>query len=90
VIGTVTSPELAHLAPLAAKQLDDNKVTPGVMGFIVFAVIGLALWYLMKNMNKQFTKVNFEQAPPDPTPKASAEAEDHTETAPADETKTKA
>jgi hypothetical protein len=90
----VTSPALVHLAPLAAKELDDNKVTPGVMGFLVFAVIGLALWYLMKNMNKQFTKVNFEEAPEEPP--ASAEgtegvgADESTAPAPAGESKTKA
>lgn len=52
----------AHLVPLA-KDLDENKVTPGVLGFIVFAVIGVALWLLMKSMNKQFTKVSFEHEP---------------------------
>ncbi|MEU4208672.1 hypothetical protein AB0F13_01490 [Streptomyces sp. NPDC026206] len=51
-----------HLVPLA-KDLDQNKVTPGVLGFIVFAVIGGAVWLLMKSMNKHMKKVNFEEAP---------------------------
>ncbi|MEV5505768.1 hypothetical protein [Streptomyces orinoci] len=50
-----------HLMPLA-KDLDQNKVTPGVLGFIVFAVIGGAVWLLMKSMNKHMQRVNFEEA----------------------------
>ena len=48
------------LVPLA-KELDENKVTPGVLGFIVFALLGGAVWMLMKNMNKQFTKIDFDE-----------------------------
>ncbi|MFC6062520.1 hypothetical protein [Streptomyces ochraceiscleroticus] len=53
---------MTHLVPLA-KDLDENKVTPGVLGFIVFAVIGGAVWLLMKSMNKHMRKVDFEQQP---------------------------
>ncbi|MFI6339712.1 hypothetical protein [Streptomyces sp. NPDC050535] len=54
---------LTHLVPLA-KEVDENKVTPGVLGFIVFAVMALAVWGLMKSMNKHMGKVNenFEAA----------------------------
>lgn len=57
-----TSPALTHLVPLAA-ELDQNKVTPGVLGFVVFALIGGAVWLLMKSMNKHMNKVDFEEAP---------------------------
>ncbi|MFI9721700.1 hypothetical protein ACIHFE_18915 [Streptomyces sp. NPDC052396] len=50
-----------HLVPLA-KDLDQNKVTPGVLGFLVFAVIGGAVWLLMKSMNKHMKRVDFEEA----------------------------
>ncbi|MEU6120076.1 hypothetical protein ABZ840_36735 [Streptomyces sp. NPDC047117] len=53
---------MTHLVPLA-KDLDENKVTPGVLGFIVFAVIGGAVWLLMKSMNKHMRKVDFEEKP---------------------------
>ncbi|MBI0296737.1 hypothetical protein JBE04_20310 [Streptomyces sp. PRKS01-29] len=56
---------MTHLVPLA-KDLDENKVTPGVLGFIVFAVIGAAVWLLMKSMNKHMKRVNFEEAPEAP------------------------
>ncbi|MFI9205391.1 hypothetical protein [Streptomyces sp. NPDC053048] len=52
-----------HLVPFAAEELDKNKVTPGVLGFIVFAVIGGAVWLLMKSMNKHMKRVDFEEAP---------------------------
>ncbi|WP_405906883.1 hypothetical protein OG742_16005 [Streptomyces sp. NBC_00828] len=53
---------LTHLVPLA-KEVDENKVTPGVLGFIVFAAMALAVWALMKSMNRHMGKVkdNFEQ-----------------------------
>ncbi|MEU4092659.1 hypothetical protein [Streptomyces sp. NPDC026673] len=51
----------AQLVPLAVKDLDQNKVTPGLLGFVIFALIGLSLWWLMKNMNKQFKKIDFEE-----------------------------
>jgi len=53
---------LTHLVPLA-KEVDENKVTPGVLGFIVFAVMALAVWGLMKSMNRHMGKVTFEEDP---------------------------
>ncbi|MEU5896339.1 MULTISPECIES: hypothetical protein [Streptomyces] len=50
---------MTHLVPLA-KEVDDDKVTPGVLGFIVFAVMALAVWGLMKSMNKHMRKVDFK------------------------------
>ncbi|MGA5561830.1 hypothetical protein ACPCUV_11745 [Streptomyces platensis] len=53
---------LTHFVTLA-DSFDKNKVTPGVLGFIVFAVIGGAVWLLMKSMNKHMKKVDFEEQP---------------------------
>lgn len=53
---------MTHLVPLA-KEVDENKVTPGVLGFIVFAVMALAVWGLMKSMNKHMGKVDFKEDP---------------------------
>jgi hypothetical protein len=53
---------LTHLVPLA-KEIDKDKVTPGVLGFIVFAVMALAVWGLMKSMNRHMGKVDFEESP---------------------------
>ncbi|WP_101256397.1 hypothetical protein [Streptomyces barkulensis] len=46
-----------------AKEFDENKVTPGVLGFLVFAVLGLAVWMLMKSLNRHIGKVDFEESP---------------------------
>ncbi|WP_326688330.1 MULTISPECIES: hypothetical protein [unclassified Streptomyces] len=58
-----TQTTLVQVLPLAAKDLDENKVTPGVLGFIVFAVMGMAVWMLMKSMNKHMKRVDFEEKP---------------------------
>ncbi|MDQ0986622.1 hypothetical protein QFZ71_003905 [Streptomyces sp. V2I9] len=60
---------LTHLVPLAAEELDKNKVTPGVLGFLVFAALAVGVWALMKSMNRHMGRVNFEEAPdPDAKP----------------------
>ncbi|MFD7286094.1 hypothetical protein [Streptomyces sp. NPDC059863] len=56
---------VAFAAPLA-KELDENKVTPGVLGFIVFAVMAGGVWMLMKSMNRHMDMVNFEETPAQP------------------------
>ncbi|MFE1959963.1 hypothetical protein [Streptomyces sp. NPDC059479] len=53
---------MTHMLPLA-KELDENKVTPGVLGFIVFAVMAGGVWLLMKSMNRHMSMVNFEETP---------------------------
>ena len=50
-------------AAVLAKASSDN-VTPGVLGFLVVAGIGLALWFLLKSMSKQLRKI------PPPPPEA--------------------
>ncbi|MDI3408054.1 hypothetical protein [Streptomyces cavernicola] len=53
---------MTHLVPLA-KEIDEDKVTPGVLGFIVFAALAAGVWMLMKSMNRHMGRVNFEEAP---------------------------
>nr|WP_236710820.1 hypothetical protein [Streptomyces sp. 150FB] len=53
---------MTHFVPLAA-DLDENKVTPGVLGFIVFAVMAVAVWLLMKSMSRHMGKVDFKESP---------------------------
>ena len=52
---------MTHLVSFAA-EVDEDKVTPGVLGFIVFAVMALAVWGLMKSMNKQMGRIEFKEA----------------------------
>lgn len=70
---------MTHLATLA-QEVDEDKVTPGVLGFIVFAAMALAVWVLMKSMSKHMGKVDFKETPDEaaseeaPTPGASGKA----------------
>lgn len=57
-LASSAAPHLVHLA-----DLDENKVTPGLLGFVVFALIGGATWLLMRSMNKQLKRVDFDTAP---------------------------
>ncbi|QHY97815.1 hypothetical protein SSPS47_22150 [Streptomyces sp. S4.7] len=68
---------VTQLVPLA-KELDENKVTPGVLGFIVFAVMASAVWLLMKSMNRHMGKVDFEETPEDGTKAPAAPVGDPT------------
>ncbi len=52
---------MTHLVTLA--ELDEDKVTPGVLGFVVFAVMALAVWGLMRSMSRHMGKVDFKEAP---------------------------
>lgn len=51
---------MTHLVPLA-KEVDENKVTPGILGFIVFAAMAVAVWGLMRSMSKHMGKVDFKE-----------------------------
>lgn len=61
--GVTQTHALHQLVPLAA-ELDDNKVTPGLLGFVIFAVMAVGLYMLMKNMGKQMKKIDFEERKP--------------------------
>ena len=45
------------LAVVAASSPPSDDVTPGVLGFLVVAAIGVALVFLLRSMNKQFRKI---------------------------------
>ena len=45
------------LAAVAASSSATDNVTPGVLGFVVVAAMGVALVFLLRSMNKQFRKI---------------------------------
>ncbi|WP_156723309.1 hypothetical protein [Streptomyces apocyni] len=53
---------LTQLVPLA-EEFDKNKVTPGVLGFVVFAALAGGVWLLMKSMSRHMGRVSFEETP---------------------------
>ncbi|MBT2510299.1 hypothetical protein J7I98_31485 [Streptomyces sp. ISL-98] len=76
---------MTQIVPLAADKFDKNKVTPGVLGFLVFAALAVGVWMLMKSMNRHMGKVDFEEAPEGeaaPEARATASATPSAEPAP--------
>jgi hypothetical protein len=55
---------LAVLGPSQVLALDEDKVTPGALGFLVVVLLGVATWLLIRSMNKQMKKVDFEERDP--------------------------
>lgn len=45
----------AGVTPLAV-SLDPNSVSPGLLGFIVVCIIGVATWFLFRNMAKHLSR----------------------------------
>ncbi|WP_377274140.1 hypothetical protein [Peterkaempfera sp. SMS 1(5)a] len=60
-------------AALVTLAVNPDKVTPGLLGFIVFAVLAAATWFLLKSMNKQFKKVDFVEEPEQDASRAAAD-----------------
>ncbi len=42
---------------LAKGSVSDNNVTPGVLGFLVVAGMGIALYFLLRSMNRHLKKI---------------------------------
>ncbi|QVQ51437.1 hypothetical protein J4H86_21950 [Spiractinospora alimapuensis] len=38
-----------------------DRVTPGLLGFLVIAAIAVALYFIMRSMRRQFAKIDFEE-----------------------------
>jgi hypothetical protein len=69
-MGGVTATHAFGRPLVSLAEVNQDKVTPGLLGFVIFAALAFGLWMLMKNMGKQMKKIDFEeQAPPAaPTP----------------------
>ncbi|MUL39750.1 hypothetical protein FZ103_00905 [Streptomonospora sp. PA3] len=52
------------LATLASDAPAADTITPGVLGFIAIAGIGLALYFLMKSMRKRLAAIQVEPDAP--------------------------
>jgi hypothetical protein len=52
----------------------DNTVSPGVLGFVVVALLGVATWLLVRSMRRQIKKIDI---PDDGTPTRPDDEEDH-------------
>jgi hypothetical protein len=63
---TVTAAALGG-AVLAKSTVPVNNVTPGVLGFLVVAAMGIALYFLLRSMGRQLKKI-----PPPPAEDSAA------------------
>ena len=45
---------------------DKNKVNPGLLGFVVVALLGVATWLLIRSMQRHLRKVDFDEGAPGP------------------------
>ena len=54
-------------AAVAASSPASDDVTPGVLGFLVVAAMGVALVFLLRSMNKQFRKITPKAESPEAT-----------------------
>jgi hypothetical protein len=51
--------------------VDESKVTPGLLGFVVIALLGVATYLLIRSMNRQIRNIDLpdEKDHPDDEPK---------------------
>jgi len=47
--------------PAMAQAVAEDKVTPGVLGFVVVALLGLATWLLLRSMRRQMGKIDLPE-----------------------------
>jgi hypothetical protein len=55
-------------AAVAASTSNSDNVTPGLLGFLIFAGLAVALVFLLRSMNKQFRKITPEPQQPPKSP----------------------
>jgi DNA gyrase/topoisomerase IV subunit B len=48
------------LAAAAAQELNEDTVSPGLLGFGVFVAMAVATWLLIRSMNRHLRKINFD------------------------------
>jgi large-conductance mechanosensitive channel len=55
---------LAAVSGLSAKSIDlgdPNSVSPGILGFLAFFLLAIALYLLVRNMNSHLRRVRYRQ-----------------------------
>ena len=60
---------MSWVTAVALVAVDESKVTPGVLGFGVVALLGVATYLLIRSMNRQIRRIDLpedETSPEDP------------------------
>jgi hypothetical protein len=55
------------------RAVSDNDVSPGVLGFVVVATLGVGTWLLLRSMNRQLKKIDLPDEKTDPADEANRE-----------------
>jgi len=53
----------------------DSKVTPGLLGFVVVALLGVATYLLIRSMNRQLKRIDLPDDPTEDGPETGPSAE---------------
>ena len=52
----------------SVRAVEESNVNPGLLGFVVVALLGVATWLLIRSMNRQIKKIDLpDEAPDEPT-----------------------
>ena len=62
------------LTVLAA--VDESKVTPGLLGFVVVALLGVATYLLIRSMNRQIRRIDLPETEDEQTGNAEQDSAD--------------
>jgi hypothetical protein len=46
--------------------INEGDVNPGLLGFVIVALLGGANWLLVRSMHRQLKKIDFEEQGPGP------------------------
>ena len=50
------------------RAVEESNVNPGLLGFVVVALLGVATWLLIRSMNRQIKKIDLpDDGPDEPT-----------------------
>ena len=49
----------------AVRAVEESNVNPGLLGFVVVALLGVATWLLIRSMNRQIKKIDLPDDPSD-------------------------
>jgi hypothetical protein len=59
--------DLTAVGP-TVRAVEESNVNPGLLGFVVVALLGVATWLLIRSMNRQIKKIDLpDDAPDEPT-----------------------
>jgi len=57
----------------SVRAVEESNVNPGLLGFVVVALLGVATWLLIRSMNRQIKKIDLPDDAPDEPSRDSSE-----------------